>query len=353
MKFNILAVSVACATMSFGTMAADIKAGPGTLTLGGNMRIDMNATKQSVDLKTSTTKLKSDKTTLNTNGRLSFTADYIVEQNGYKMKARVNPLLKTDGTVTMDDAYLDLKKTGNTYLGAQLGRFEALDLSPLQIDIFVDDADTASLVDGELFAGHYRGNKYRGRFDGAALLYAGNDLIKFETNVVFVDEKDKNSNVALRPVLTVTPSKSFSISAGLEKGFDDASKDKDELGLATTANVKFGLASLNLSYAYKTSKPLLKGTSTRVDTKLHTFGTNIAAYGFGLGAFYTTANNEVKNGSVGDVNLFTTYAGYEHKDFLVDSLTASTGAYYTSAKADKVSGDVSEYGARVRLQYNF
>lgn len=345
MKKTTLAV-VTGLILSAGAHADTIKIGNGDLDLGGNMRID-----------TQVYQVNDADANYDSGGRLSFSAVYSVEQNDYVVESKVNPILKTDGTFALDDVYLDIRGAGEETFGVKMGRFQATNLSPVQIDIFLDDADLDESAVASPLLGHYKANTYRGRSNdyGQFMAYGNKGIVNYELNVMAGDYNDNgNSSIAIRPVVGLQLTDSLKWTAGIEKSFDGESVDSDAFGFGTNVNFMIGEVSTNLNYAYGTidtefgveENPKLTGLD--VDADINTIGLNSAYKGFAVGVY----NSTIEANSI-DLDVFTVYAGYERKNFLVDSLKIAGGAFYSDAEVKDTDVDAENKGLRLRLQYDF
>lgn len=353
--------------LSAGVQAQTISFSDGEVTFAGDMRIDSQIRKTGEN-----------DTKYDSEGRLSLETTYALTQNGYKLEAKVNPLLKTDGKLDIDDVYLDIRGDGEDYMGVKLGRFEAMDLAPTQVDIFAEDAELQSVPkEMNIFAGHYNANTFRGRSEnyGQVMFHGKRGIVNYELNVMAGDYNgNDNSAIAIRPAVSFKFNDHVSWSTGIEKSFDSESIDSDVFGVGTTVNLKANGFEANINYAYrdldsdvKIGKETLKllgiasAKPVSLDTKgdSNTLGANVSYKGFGIGAAFTKVDGEVKHEKTKsdlDFSLTTVYAGYEHKNFLVNDLTIAGGAYFSTSDfkaSDRKENDTKDKGARLRLQYNF
>lgn len=312
MKKQILAPSIlALFVASAAHAGTTFDTAAGSLYLGGDVEFDYTSSRG---------------TNLDSSGRISIDIHgQRVLDNGAFAAFKANPLYNLDKKTYIDDVYFQFGVQNDWNL--KVGSFEASDLSSAGQDTYVAD-DT-----GVYF---YRASEARGRTTGSANGQA--TFTKSMDNTSFeltAQSQNSGDTVVLRPVVSYAAD-SLSLSIGAELPVVDGNDNQDWVGFGATTNISVSeTVTLNFRAALKTGDD----TSTGEDQMT-------AGAGIQVSNFYAA----VLHGDDGVANATTTYASYKIPAVMgLDNFDVYLGAGYTFAE----DSDNDQYGARVRLKYNF
>lgn len=367
-KLSLAAVLVSTAMgANAGISIADNETG--NFSIGGDVEFDFNFQDREGQ----------ENNEFNQSGRilLEFAGERYTE-NGHVLQVNVQPLMQSDGTVALDDAWFAFGKQEGWNL--RMGRFEAFDMFPVGQDTFLEySGDTSN----ELVSGDapyvYQMKEGRGRGSDGQIMYSqsfnnlyvelgsmiGDRSVLFATGANDVpayhgaDVTSSKDAMLLRPVVGYQAG-NFGIAASMEanlvkdavvvSGIDGDVDVSDRLGYGVTANYTTTDWNLIANFAYMDA----------VDETNMTVGVNALYKGFGLG--YIHADNDyerekIATSTTGKAKVDTVYASYEFADVLtVDDFSIYLGAYYTTVDdqtVDKIFEEDTDKGVRVRFKYFF
>ncbi|MFA0087557.1 carbohydrate porin [Vibrio sp. 10N.261.51.F12] len=367
-KLSLAAVLVSTAMgANAGISIADNETG--NFSIGGDVEFDFNFQDREGQ----------ENNEFNQSGRilLEFSGERYTE-SGHVLQVNVEPLMQSDGTVALDDAWFAFGKQEGWNL--RMGRFEAFDMFPVGQDTFLEySGDTSN----ELVSGDapyvYQMKEGRGRGSDGQIMYSqsfnnlyvelgsmiGDRSVLFATGANDVpayhgaDVTSSKDAMLLRPVVGYQAG-NFGIAASMEanlvkdavvvSGIDGDVDVSDRLGYGVTANYTTTDWNLIANFAYMDA----------VDETNMTVGVNALYKGFGLG--YIHADNDyerekIATSTTGKAKVDTVYASYEFADVLtVDDFSIYLGAYYTTVDdqtADKIFEEDTDKGVRVRFKYFF
>lgn len=294
---------------------------------------------------------------------------------------KAQPLMQTSGGVGLDDAYFQFGKTNGW--AVKTGRFEAFDMFPLGMDVFIDyTGDTANdlYYDGAVYS--YQMKEGRGRGADGQIMYMQNfGNIYVEVGAMIGDRKNlfaegyyhgqqieqSKDTVILRPVIAYTFDK-LTLAASIERNLvknsltlADGTDISDRTGYGVTAKWAGDELIANASVAYLDA----------VDETDLSFGLNMEWHNIGLGYIYN--KNDYENQVIyqninnswaeGDINLSTIYAAYRFDDVIdIDNFQILLGAHYSfvnnnlDQSVSDPGNDMDEdgdLGLRVRFDYVF
>lgn len=292
---------------------------------------------------------------------------------GHVFQVNVQPLMNSNGNVTLDDAWFAFGAQDGWNL--RMGRFEAFDMFPVGQDTFLEySGDTSNDLVSSDAPYVYQMKEGRGRGADGQIMYSQNfDNLYLELatmigdrSVLFADEKyhdvkieSSKDSLLVRPVVGYQAG-NFGIAASMEanlvkdavvvKGIDGDVDISDRIGYGVTTNYTTADWNLIANFAYMDA----------VDENNMSVGLNALYKGFGLG--YVWAENDYESKKVssyldGKVNVDTVYASYEFADVLqVEDFSIYLGAYHT--KIDDKTAQQAVYedkdtGVRVRFKYFF
>ncbi|MDN3702188.1 carbohydrate porin [Vibrio artabrorum] len=329
----------------------------GQLTLGGDAELNLNFNNESASSKY---KLANDGSNFNQDGRLSFTVDGAKSVNNKTISFRFNPLYNTDGSVSLDDAWLNID-ADSTALKA--GRFEAADLFPKGQDVFVNQAGNASdsaIANENFYLYEMKEGRGRAAEAGQLMLIQKFGNLTAEVNTIFGKRTDiftkvdtgtsVNDSLYVRPVLTYK-NDGFNLSGGMEAQVlsDTAIVNGKDIGKRLGFGVSTGYATENIQFLANFAQMNAKNETDR------SFGVNTTLYNFGIG--YIRGTNDVKTVTVNGKEsgaLDTIYTSYAYNQALgFDNFDILVGAYYSIYSEDNKSGDAKNVGGRMRLKYYF
>jgi hypothetical protein len=253
--------------------------------------------------------------------------------NDNYIKAKTQPLMKLDGTVGLDDAWIAFGHAADWELKA--GRFEAYNLFPVGQDTMLGHAGSVE---------EYRTNAARGRGDNGQLSFSKTaDTVYFELATKYgtdpVDGVDNNAIFA-RPVIAVKASDAVTVAAGLETNLtaDEADPTNDFLGYGATLNYAANDVAVNLNYAHK--------DYDTNDSQANAVGFNVFFSNLQLGYIYAdnTDSADVKT------KVNTGYASYKIANVMdVQDMAIYLGTYYSK----ETDTDLKDFGGKVRIKYLF
>ncbi len=371
-KLSLSAVLVSSA-MAANAGISIVDSEEGNFSIGGNVELNFNY---------------EDKDS-NANGDSEFNQDgrVLIEfagqkysESGHYVGVKAQPLFESTGNIALDDAYFEFGKKDSW--GVKAGRFEAYDMFPVGLDVFLEysgDTSNELYTDGSTYV--YQMKEARGRGADGQIMYSQDfgglylevgAMIGDRTNFITggLEEgmyhgkpiESSKDSFALRPVVGYSIG-DFNFAAAIETQLvKDALTVKqgtttvdvmDRTGYGLTGNWSTGDLSVNANFAYMDA----------VDENNMSAGLNAVWKGLGVGYVYGTTeyeNKEIQGYVEGDVNVNTVYASYEFADVLsVQDFSVLLGTYYTTVdnKLDVQKAGAFEehddFGARVRLFYEF
>lgn len=288
------------------------------------------------------------------------------------LSAKIEPLVRTDGTVKVDDAYFMF---GHEDIWAfQIGRYEAMDLFPLGKDVAVFYADGSDGIGKGIY--YYMAKEGRGRRDGAgqarimgemgnwttelSTVY-GNTADLLEGSVEYVNgDKDTldsdNNSFMVRPAVNyLSDDSSISVSFGGEyevndnsvtvKQGDDAEKVfelSNRYGLAASTTLTFGDLQWNTSIAMQDAKDAWKAK---------TFNTNLVyKNALGLGTSYAINNFNEKQE---DARSYVVYTAYTMPILDFDNAEVTFALSYSDTENAYGVKDRDEQTGAFRTRFNY
>ncbi|QUX94016.1 hypothetical protein C0J08_00755 [Marinomonas sp. CT5] len=248
-------------------------------------------------------------------------------------------LIKTDGTTSVDDAYIQL---GNSAWDLQAGRFEGVNLFPKGKDTVVENVS----IDSDVSV--YEANWARGRADGDAgqfaLHFNASENVKFELDTIYgsVDGDDTKAISGFRPSVTFNAG-GATITAGYESvNYDQtATKKVKKSGYAIAANFDVAAANVNLAAAF--------GKNDETDDKVTSVTANMTYGNFGLGLISSSVDNKTGD----DPSLLTTYVAYTMPVLDIENATVTLAGSYSKANNLAAGANDKITAARVRFNYGF
>lgn len=337
MKKTLLAIALASTAVSSFANAAWTSP-DGSLTIGGDAEINLDLVHNKYGTKNEFNPADNDNTKvqLNDDSRIKLAVQWLNErEDGAYVTARIEPLIRTDGTVKVDDAYFMFGREDSWAF--QIGRYEAMNLFPLGKDVAVFYADGSDAIGGGIY--YYMAKEARGRRDtaGQARLIGEMGNWTAEVSTVYGNTADllgaaesnldtltsdedndllesSNNSFMIRPAINyLSDSGDFSISFGGEyetNGDSVTLKSGLETGEVYDLSKRYGLSATTTLVL---SNNLLWNTSIAMqDAKeawdAQTFNTNIIYGNFGLGV--SAAINNFKNKTIN----YGTQASPDRKD---------------------------------------
>ena len=239
------------------------------------------------------------------------------------------------GAVTTDDMWVQL---GNATGDIKMGRFEGVDLFPLNGDTLVNHA-------GDV----YNTNTLRGRVGGGAFHAAGTvnlgKVASVEIGLINATQTDLATVGAkgVRAVLSLGMG-AFSARMGVESGEYDP-----DTGKAANKVQGFGLTATYDAGSFKVTGNYANGKQDAADNN----GKSAMGFSVGVGSFgagFVSATNEQAKG---DTKVTTLYAAYSMPLFGVKGASL-TPAFSTSSAKDSVANTTKDRNdIRVRIHYDF
>lgn len=290
---------------------------------------------------------------------------------------RIQPLLDTEGTVNLDDAWFAFgQKNG---WSARVGRYEAYDLFPTGADTFLGYSGNSS---NELYsdgAGYsYQAKEGRGRASKAGQMMVSRQFgpVYFETSTVVGDRTElfggpgtyhgvtldpgsSKSTFIVRPVLAWQFAPNWKVAAGVEHNvLKNSVVDKlgNDIGQRTGYSTTLGYSTDDLQVNFNLAH------LDAYKEKDSSIGTNMTWKGLGLGYIYS--ENDIKsayNSSTtdpsgwaaatppGKYHMDTFYTSYQFSNVLdIERFNVLLGGFYS--RFDAHDRD-NIYGGRVRFKY--
>ncbi len=340
-KLSTLALLTTAAMGAQAGISADTA--QGTFAISGDVEFDNNY--QATDKYDADTDTVVDKTQIDQSGRLLVGvsgARQVGDANYIKTNAQI--LLKMDGTVAADDAWIAMGAENDWEV--KLGRFEAYNLFPAGQDTVLNHASGV-----EVYTTSYaRGRSGNGQINLSKTV--GSTYFEVSTNFMGADTNDDNKDsvadgvadtnaVFLRPVLSVGLGDAFRLAAGAEINAtaDDKAPSNDFTGYGATLNYSADMLSVNVNYATRDYDV----TGTQTETSM---GVN-AQYG---NAFIGYVNAVNDNGGATDPEVNTFYASYKFANIMdVEDLALYLGASTSEVK----DSDNKDTSVRLRVKYLF
>ena len=362
-----LAVFVSSAAMA-GT---SFQTPQGTLSLGGDVELDMLAAKNPTTAQT--------KDNWDISGRilLNVAGERIVSGNRFA-SFQIQPLMHNNGTVDTDDAWFSFGQKDNWAF--KVGRYEAYDMFPLGQDTFVDYGDSSKNNGFTDDVGYiYQMKEGRGRAGkgGQAMFskqagqwYAEVSSLVGDSDNLFgnsvdtgkyhdVDVERKKDNFVVRPVLS-WKSSTVTVAVGAETNLiDDAYVIT---GTNTSVSKRTGLGSNAIWQATPDLALTIRGAYLdAVDEKDYSVGPSMQYKGFFLS--YIFANNDISQRDTAltdsSADIHTVYSSYKFSNVMdMDNFDVYLGAYWSQIKPQDGFGGLGDetqerYGGKVRFKYYF
>lgn len=337
MKKTVLALAIVTASSSAvaGWTTPDNYSGwtsaDGSLTIGGDAEMNFDAINNSNGVKGASIPSRDDRGLTNTqladDSRILMRVDWRnAREDGSFVSARIEPLMKANGTLEMDDAFFAFGVEESWMF--QIGRYEAMDLFPVGRDIALFYAAGSDGIGSGVY--YYMAKEARGRNGEAGQARVAGQFGNWtaEVSTVYGDTSEilsgssaylsdvneissRNNSFIVRPAINyLSDDGTVSISFGGE--FEAQSNSvivtngagtefdlSDRYGLSATATLTFGDLLWHNSAAYQDAKQLWKA---------ETFNSNIEYKAFGLGASY--ARNRHIEDTRSDTTSFAIYTSY-------------------------------------------
>ncbi|ENM5729275.1 carbohydrate porin [Vibrio mimicus] len=370
---NIFKLSVAAIFVSTATAAnagiSIVDNEKGNFSIGGDIELNFNFQ----DRESNT----NDSNEFNQDGRVRmvFSGEKYT-RSAYYVGVKAQPLFKSTGDITLDDAYFEFgQKEG---WAVKAGRYEAYDMFPVGLDVFLEySGDTANdlYVDSSPYS--YQMKEARGRGSDGQIMYFqnfGNLYLEVgamlgDRSNLFKDGLDGSyhgktidsakDSFLVRPVVAYQMD-DFRIAASVETNLvSDAIVAggvdiSERTGYGLTGNWTKGKWTVNANVAYLDA----------VDENNLSVGVNALWNNLGLGYIYSMNEYEDKEFTAwakGDVDVSALYASYAFRDVLeVKDFSILLGTYYTTVnnkltqQSDSLAfAEEDDFGARVRLTYAF
>ena len=348
----------------------------GSLTIGGDAEINFDAVNHNNGVKNANLPTSDDRGLTNTqladDSRILMRVDWRnAREDGSFVSARVEPLMKPNNKIEMDDAFFAFGVDESWMF--QIGRYEAMDLFPLGKDIAVFYAAGSDGIGSGVY--YYMAKEGRGRRGDAgqarvagkfgnwtaevSTVYGDTSEILSGSDIYLSDKESitsKNNSFMIRPAVNyLSNDGSVSISFGGEyeaqsdsvvisntdgKEFDLS----DRYGISATATLTFGDLKWHNSVAYQDAKELWKA---------ETFNSNIEYKAFGLGASY--AKNKHIEDTKTDTKSHIIYTSYTMPvlDFQNAEVTFALSHSKTENAYGTKGNDEKTSAFRTRFNYYF
>ncbi|WBA79533.1 carbohydrate porin [Endozoicomonas sp. GU-1] len=369
MKKTLLATAILLATSAAN---AAWTSPDGSLTIGGDAEINFDVVDRSYENRPNNGD-NNPEIELNDDSRVKMMVQWdTTREDGSYISAKIEPLMKTNGTVALDDAYLMFGRKDSWAF--QIGRYEAMNLFPLGKDVALFYADGADSIGSGIY--YYMAKEGRGRGGDAGqariISEMGNwtaevSTVYGETKSVLesskeylkdaVDIDSSHNSFMVRPAVNyLSDDGFFSISFGGEyevngdsvTATNTVTKEKFELsdryGLAATTTLNFGELVWNTSIAMQDAKDAWEA---------RTFNTNITYKdAFGLGTSY--AVNKFTN-KPEDAKSYAVYTAYTMPimDFTNATVTFALSYSDTENAYGNKGQDSDTTAFRTRFNYYF
>lgn len=383
MKKSLLATAVLLVS---AVSHADWTSPDNSLTIGGDAEINFDVVRNHKGAGRVGPDETTTATQLNDDSRIKMLVIWnTIRSNDNFLMARIEPLIRTDGTVQVDDAYFmfGAKETWEF----QIGRYEAMNLFPLGKDVVLDYANGSDGLGAGIY--YYMAKEGRGRAGqaGQARIAGKGDYWTAEISTIYgktaqvlestqdyVDQslsdnpdllKSDNNSFMIRPAINfMSDSGVFSLSFG---GEYEVKKDSVTLtatnetldlshryGLAATTTVLTDSVIWNTSVAYQHAKHYMKA---------YTANTNITLGNFGIGASYAQNDffNQVTKTTEGTpviretdkAKSYAVYTAYTLPILDFDNATVTFALSYSDTKNGYGIKDNDEKTTAFRVRFNY
>lgn len=377
MKKTLLATAVLLAS---SVSQAEWTSPDESLTIGGDAEINFDVVKNHKGAGETGPDQTNTQTQLNDDSRIKMMVMWNTTcSTGNFLMAKIEPLIRTDADVRVDDAYFMFGAEGAWEF--QIGRYEAMNLFPLGKDVVLNYANGSDGLGKGIY--YYMAKEGRGRADqaGQARIAAKADNWSAEISTIYgntanvlmstqeyIDEslsnddkflKSTNNSFMIRPAINfMSETGGLSLSFGGEFEVNDDSVTltatnetlnlSDRYGLAATATFMSDSMVWNTSVAYQHAKHYMKA---------YTVNTNITLGAFGIGASY--ANNDFfkKQAPTGKemakANSYAVYTAYTLPIFDFDEATVTFALSYSDTKNGFGIKDNNEETTAFRIRFNY
>lgn len=355
----------------------------GSLTIGGNVEINTDYVDTKSQGREGATAVSQEDSFISDDSRFLLDIQWANKlDNGQYIRAAAQPLLKTNGSVELDDSYVAMGVENDWEV--QLGRFEAMELFSTGKDTVAYIAEGGDAIGGGVY--YYKGHEARGRRgnmgqarvggqsgnwtyevssafgDTSEILTGGEDNLK----LLGIDEKleSDNNSFVVRPAANYTSDNGFfSLSFGAE--YDVSSNE----ATVTTTNNSASLAylkgkdltdrtgfSVRSEFAFSEDmKVRLSGAYQDLQdvwTATH-FNVNFEYKRFGMGV--SVAENNLDSKVLEDVSSYVAYAAYTMPimDFENAEITFAASYSETENAFGKAFKDDETAAVRARINYYF
>ena len=373
MKRILLATAIALAS---STASANWTSPDGTLTIGGDAEINFDVFKNKEGMNAERANSSGDQGNtviqLNDDSRIKLMVEWNnARDDGAYLTSKIEPLIRTDGTVKVDDAYFMFVHQGDWAF--QIGRYEAMNLFPMGKDVVAFYADGSDGIGKGVY--YYMAKEARGRRDSAGqtriMGEMGNWNAEVSTvygktedilrgSVEYINDNDTEltsdgNSFMIRPAVNyVSDDGAFSISFGGEYELNgdsvrvqDTGKEldlSDRYGLAATTTLKFGELLWNTSVAMQDAKEVWKA---------QTFNTNIIYRdAFGLGASYAV-NEFTRKNDAEDAKSYIVYTAYTMPIMDFSDATVSFALSYSETENAYGVANMDEETIAFRTRFNY
>ena len=374
MKKTLIASAIMLACTSAANAAWT--SADGSLTIGGDAEINFDVINNDGMRNSDGTVAKhKTETKLNDDSRIKMAVAWTnAREDGAFINAKIEPLIRTDGTVAVDDAYFMFGREDSWAF--QIGRYEAMNLFPLGKDVALFYADGSDGINGSGVY-YYMAKEGRGRAGKAGQARIMGEMGNWTAEVSTIygntidllqgDHPDYNetdntgvhsdhNSFMVRPAVNYLSDSGFvSISVGTEyelstdsvtlyEGAEELNLS-DRFGTAATATLNFGNLLWNTSIAMQDAKDAWKA---------QTYNTNIVYKdAFGLGASYAM-NNWAKAGKE-DTKSFALYTAYTMPIMNFDNADVTFALSYSDTENahGNALDDQQTTAFRTRFNYYF
>lgn len=376
MKKLLLATAVLLAS---SIVYAEWTSPDNSLTIGGDAEINFDVVKNHKGAGRVGPGETTTATQLNDDSRIKMLVIWnTISPNDNFLMARIEPLIRTNGSVGVDDAYFmfGAKETWEF----QIGRYEAMNLFPLGKDVVLDYANGSDGLGAGVY--YYMAKEGRGRAGQAgqariagkgdnwtaeiSTIY-GKTAEVLESTQYYIDESifDKtpklesdNNSFMIRPAINfMSETGSFNFSFGGEYEVKNDSVTlaatnetlnlSHRYGLAATTTVLTDSVIWNTSLAYQHAKHYMKA---------YTVNTNITLGDFGIGASYAKNdffNKEVANPDKDKTSSYAIYTAYTLPILDFDDATITFALSYSDTKNGFGIEDNDEETTAFRIRFNY
>ena len=368
MKKTLLATAVLLAS---SVSHAEWTSPDESLTIGGDAEINFDMVKNRIDEEgsdeTSQAELKDD-------SRIKMMVMWNSTGSGDDfLMARIEPLIRTDGSVAVDDAYFMFGEKGAWEF--QIGRYEAMNLFPLGKDVVLDYAMGSDGLGAGIY--YYMAKEARGRAGsaGQARIAGKSDNWSAEISTIYGNTKDvlgatldyidgstldglnsTNNSFMIRPAINfMSETGGFSLSFGGEfevnedsvtlKVADETLNLSSRYGLAATATFTSDDMVWNTSVAYHSAKDYMKA---------YTVNTNITLGDFGIGVSYASNDFITRKGPTFDkASSYAVYTAYTMPILNFDDATITFALSYSDTENAFGRKDENEQTTAFRTRFNY